>query len=125
VTAVYNDGPIRFIPDMPLDSRLIALLNEGMVLDITLEDLPFRIYVARRAADVQQVAELVPAERFQEPGEIHVAAIHDGDDADEQVRDVLFNLNPGDSLVFLCTGRQAYADTLAAFGQTPQPEAHS
>ncbi|HEX7387091.1 MAG TPA: hypothetical protein VF285_07435 [Castellaniella sp.] len=110
---------------MPLDSRLIALLDQGMVLDITLETLPFRVYVAQRNADVQQVAELVPAEQFEGPGEVHVAAIDAGDDAEEQVQDVLFNLNPGDSLVFLCTSPQAYTDTLAAFGQQPQPEAHS
>jgi len=125
VAAVYNDGSTRFITPMPLDSRLIALLDQGMVLDITIENLPFRVYVAQREADVQQVADLVPAEQFQGAGEVHVAAISDEDDADEQVRDVLFNLNPGDSLVFLCTGAQAYANTLAAFGQTPQPEAHS
>lgn len=110
---------------MPLDSRLIALLDRGMVLDITLEDLPFRVYVAQREADVQQVADLVPAEQFQGPGEVHVAAIHDGDDADQQIQDVLFNLNPGDALVFLCTEPRAYADALAVFGQAPQPEAHS
>lgn len=110
---------------MPLDSRLIALLDRGMVLDTTIEDLPFRVYVAQRDADVQQVADLVPAEQFQGPGEVHVAAIHDGDDAAQQVQDVLFNLSPGDALVFLCTGQQAYTETLAVFGQTPQAEAHS
>lgn len=96
-----------------------------MVLEITLENLPFRVYVAQRDADVQQVADLVPAEQFQGPGEVHVAAITDADDAEEQVQDVLFNLNPDDALVFLCTSAKAYAGTLAAFGQEPHPEAHS
>ncbi|CAM5200981.1 putative protein OS=Castellaniella defragrans OX=75697 GN=HNR28_001677 PE=4 SV=1 [Castellaniella defragrans] len=81
--------------------------------------------MAQREADVQQVADLVPAEQFQGTGEVHVAAIANEDDADEQVQDVLFNLNPGDSLVFLCTGVQAYANTLAVFGRNPQPEANS
>lgn len=110
---------------MPLDSRLIALLDQGMVLDVTLEGLPFRVYVAQRDADVEQVAGLVPDEQFQGPGEVHVAAITPQDDASDQVQDVLFNLNPGDALVFLCTSREAYADTLAEFGQSPQPEGHS
>lgn len=109
---------------MPLDSRLIAVLDHGMVLDITLDDLPFRVYVAQRDADVQQVADLVPAEQFEGPGQVHVAAIHEEEDADEQVQDVLFNLSPDDSVVFLCTSEQAYGDTLAVFGQSPQPEAH-
>jgi hypothetical protein len=122
---VYNVALNKPASAMPLDSRLIALLDRGMVLDITLENLPFRVYVAQRDADVQQVADLVPAEQFQGEGEVHVAAIHNGDDASQHIQDVLFNLNPGDALVFLCTGEQAYVDTLAAFGQTPQPEAHS
>ena len=108
---------------MPLDSRLITRLDQGMVLDITLEDLPFRVYVAQRPADVEQVADLVPAEQFQGDGDVHVAAIHDGDDASEHIQDVLFNLNPGDAIVFLCTGPQAYADTLAELGQAPGPDA--
>ena len=102
---------------MPLDSRLIARLDRGLVLNITLEDLPFRVYVAQRDADVEQVAELVPAEQFQGDGHVHVAAIHDDDDASEQIQDVLFNLNPGDAIVFLCTGPLAYADALAELGQ--------
>lgn len=102
---------------MPLDSRLIAHLDRGLVLDITLEDLPFRVYVAQRSADIEQVADLVPPEQFQGDGDVHVAAIHDGDDASEQIQDVLFNLNPGDAIVFLCTGLQAYTETLAELGQ--------
>lgn len=104
---------------MPLDSQLFAPLDQGMVLDISLEGLPFRVYIAQREADVEQVATLVPAECFQREGNVHVAAIHDDDDAPGQIQDVLFNLGPGDTLVFLCTGRQAYIDTLAEFGQTP------
>jgi hypothetical protein len=125
LSGVYNVALNKSTNLMPLDSRLIALLDQGMVLDITIEDLPFRVYVAQRDADVQQVADLVPAEQFQGPGEVHVAAIRDGDDAAQQVQDVLFNLNPSDALVFLCTGQRAYTETLAVFGQTPQPEAHS
>jgi hypothetical protein len=102
---------------MPLDSRLISHLDRGLILDITLEDLPFRVYVAQREADIEQVADLVPPEQFQGDGDIHVAAIHEGDDASEQIQDVLFNLNPGDAIVFLCTSPLAYAEALAELGQ--------
>ena len=102
---------------MPLDSQLITHLDRGLVLDITLEDLPFRVYVAQRSADVEEVASLVPAEQFQGEGDVHVAAIYDGDDASAQIQDVLFNLNPGDAIVFLCTGPLAYAEALAELGQ--------
>ena len=106
---------------MPLDSRLVDRLDQGYVLDITLEDLDFRVYVALRDADVEHVAGLVPPERFQRDGDVHVAAIDDDDDASEQIQDVLFNLNPGDTIVFLCTGPDAYRDALAELGVTHPP----
>lgn len=102
---------------MPLDSRLVRSLDQGYEFDITLEDLDFRVYIALREADINQVASLVPPERFEQDGDVHVVAIHDTDDAAEQIQDVLFNLNPGDTIVFLCTGERAYANTLAEFKQ--------
>lgn len=103
---------------MPLDSRLVSLVDQGHILDITLENLDFRVYVALRDANVEEVAGLVPPERF-ELGEVHVMAIGGEDDAPAQVQDALFNLNPGDTLVFLCTDEQGYGNTLAEFGQAP------
>src|SRR3546814_3367486 len=71
---------------MPLNSRLVSLVDQGHILDITLEDLDFRVYIALRDADVEEVAKLVPAERF-EQGEVHVMAINDQDDAPAQIQD--------------------------------------
>lgn len=102
---------------MPLESRFISRLDGGLVLDITLEDLPFRVYVAQREADVEQVVDLVPPEQFETGGHIHVAAIHDEDDAATQIQEVLFNLDPDDAIVLLCTGPLAYAQVLAELGQ--------
>uniref|UniRef100_UPI00333F04BD hypothetical protein n=1 Tax=Castellaniella defragrans TaxID=75697 RepID=UPI00333F04BD len=113
---------------MPLDSRLVDRLDQGYVLDITLEDLDFRVYVALRDADVEHVAALVPPERFEQDGDVHVAAIDDGDDASERIQDVLFNLNPGDAIVFLCTGPGAYRETLAELGMAsllPDPSSNT
>lgn len=104
---------------MPLDSRLVCSFDQGYELDILLEDLAFRVYIALREADIDQVASLVPPERFEQGGDVHVVAIHDADDASEQIQDVLFNLNPGDAIVFLCTGELAYANALAEFNQCP------
>lgn len=102
---------------MPLDSHLVSLVDQGHILDISLEDLDFRVYVALREPDVEEVAKLVPAERF-EQGEVHVMAINAQDDAPAQIQDALFNLNPGDTLVFLCTDAPAYENALAEFGRS-------
>lgn len=104
---------------MPLDSRLVRSLNQGYELEFSLEGLDFSVYIALRDANIEQVAGLVPPERFEQDGDVHVVAIHDMDDASEQIQDVLFNLNPGDTIVFLCTGAQAYENTLAEFNWQP------
>ncbi|MFA7438745.1 hypothetical protein [Castellaniella sp.] len=108
---------------MPLDSQLIRRLDpDGQVLDIRLEGHVFRVYVAQRPADVEQVAQLVPAEQFQGDGDVHVAALHTDDDMATQIGDVLFNLNPGDAIVLLCTSQSAYQAALAELGQdAPAP----
>ncbi|MFA5664172.1 hypothetical protein [Castellaniella sp.] len=112
---------------MPLDSQLIrCLAHDAQVLDIHLEGHVFRAYVAQRPADVEQVAALVPAEQFQSAGDVHVAALHTGDDMATQIGDVLFNLNPGDAIVLLCTSLAAYQSALVELGQdtpvSPRPQ---
>ncbi len=102
---------------MPLDSQLVERFDQGLAFDINLENLIFRVYVAQRPADVQEAANIVPAELFASAGNVHVAAIHDTDDAAVEIQNVLFNLDPGDTLVFLCSGPLSYAATLAEFGQ--------
>lgn len=103
---------------MPLDSQLIRrLVPDGLVLDILLEGHTFRVYVAQRPADVEQVSSIVPAEQFQAEGDVHVAALHTDTDMAAQIGDVLFNLNPGDAIVLLCTTLPAYQAAVAELGQ--------
>lgn len=104
---------------MSLPGRLISHLDQAQLIEITLEGFKFEIYVALRDANIEHVTKLVPAEKFENSGNVHVAAIHDDQDAANEISDMLFNLNPGDTIVFLCTGKQAYADVLTEFEQTP------
>lgn len=104
---------------MSQSSRLIAHLDQAQLIQITIEGLNFDIYIALRDADVEHVAKLVPTEKFQNNANVHVAAIYDNQDIATEINDILFNLNPGDTIVFLCTSQQAYIDVLAEFEQKP------
>ena len=102
---------------MDATSRIAGTLDNGVVLEVSIEDLRFTAYTVISEPDVNVVADFVPQEQFEADGDLHVAAVGRAEDADEQVGDVAFNMNPGDAAVFLCADAAAYQATLAALGQ--------
>lgn len=97
-------------------SHIVETLEHGLVLDVTIEDLQFRAYVVLSEPDIDRVADFVPKEQFEQDGDVHVAAIYQADEAQEQIQDITFNMNPGDAAVFLCVNPQAYLDALEELG---------
>lgn len=98
-------------------SQINGTLENGMVLDVTIEDLQFTAYVVVSEPDINLVADFVPKEQFEQDGDVHVAAICGDDNAREQVQDIVFNMNIGDAAVFLCEDSQSYTDILHELGQ--------
>ncbi len=97
-------------------SQISGTLENGMVLAVTIEDLHFTAYVVVSEPDINLVADFVPKEQFEQDGDVHVAAICKDDNAHEQIQDIVFNMNLGDAVVFLCEDRQAYTDILHELG---------
>ncbi|MCQ9616259.1 hypothetical protein L1889_05710 [Paenalcaligenes niemegkensis] len=87
---------------MTTRSQLIEIVENGAVLDINIEEHTVRAYVVISAPDVDAVADIVPEERFEHAGDIHVMAVAHPDDAAAIVGDALFNVSPDDTVVFLC-----------------------
>ncbi len=100
-------------------SQIAAPLEQGLALDVTIEDLQFRAYVVVSAPDIGLVADIVPAEQFELDGDVHVTAVSHPDEARTQCEDLAFNMNPGDAAVFLCGNQQAYERTLEELGLRP------
>lgn len=100
-------------------SRIIETLDQGVLLDVTIEELTCSAYVVISPPDIERVAQFVPASRFEEEGDVHVTAVDSADDARQQVEDLAFNMNIGDAAVFLCRDTAAYEATLDELGQNP------
>ncbi|TAL86118.1 MAG: hypothetical protein EPN46_02720 [Candidimonas sp.] len=98
-------------------SQIIGTLEQGVVLDVAMEELQFKAYVVISEPDVNRVADFVPREQFETSGDLHVAAVSDAHDAREQVEEITFNMNLNDGAVFLCQDQAAYAATLEELGQ--------
>ena len=98
-------------------STLVDTLEHGVVLDVVIEDLQFRAYVVVSEPDINLVADFVPAEQFEQDGDVHVTAISHPDESRDQIQDMAFNMNLGDAAVFLCGNGQVYQHTLEELGQ--------
>ncbi|MEO6985274.1 MAG: hypothetical protein ABI155_08005 [Paralcaligenes sp.] len=102
---------------MTPSSHIVGTLAQGVVLDVTMEELQFKAYVVISDPDVNRVADFVPHEQFENGGDLHVAAVAQADDAHKQVEDITFNMNLNDGAVFLCQDQAAYTATLEELGQ--------
>lgn len=102
---------------MHTHSHVISVLDQGLVLDVVLEELSFTAYVVVSEPDLDRIAEFVPQENYDRHGSLHVAAIDTAQDAHEQVTDLAFNMMPGDAAVFLCGTESAYLAALRELGQ--------
>lgn len=100
-------------------SRIIQALEQGVLLDVTIEELTCTAYVVVSPPDLERVAQIVPAARFEQDGDVHVTAVDSAEQARQQVEDLAFNMNIGDSAVFLCQDTAAYEATLDELGQSP------
>lgn|SRR5690554_1565852 len=98
-------------------SHVISVLDQGLVLDVTRDELDFTAYVVVSEPDLNRVADIVPQDHYDRHGSLHVAAIDATDDAHTQITDITFNMNPGDAAVFLCRDEATYIAALEELGQ--------
>ena len=79
---------------MTTHSQLIEIIENGAVIDIYIDEHTVRAYVVVSAPNVDAVADIVPEERFEQRGDIHVMAVAQADDANSTVNDALFQRKP-------------------------------
>ncbi len=103
---------------MIIQSQITENLEQGFVLDVTIEELTFKVYAVVSEPDIERVADFVPAEQFEQPGDVHVTSIALPEEADQQFEDLAFNMNIGDTLVFLCQDEACLEAVLLTLGQS-------
>ncbi|MBY6345083.1 hypothetical protein E5C31_03800 [Providencia rettgeri] len=104
---------------MQIQSQIIEQTDSAYVLEITLEEEhKVWAYLAISEPDLDAVAQIVPPEQFEAGGDVHVMAIAQAEDAPREVEEVLFSMNPNDTVVFLCADEASVTAVLNEFGQT-------
>ncbi|MBF22580.1 hypothetical protein [Neopusillimonas maritima] len=102
---------------MKAQSTILATLPQGLILQVEMGELSFKAYVAVSEPSIEKMAELVSEEEYVQANDWHVTAVETEAQAEQQVEDLAFNMNPGDAAVFLCVDESACLATLAALGQ--------
>ncbi|MEI2416145.1 hypothetical protein V8Z80_08160 [Orrella sp. JC864] len=101
---------------MDIVSTKTADAPGGLALQCRAEGHEISVYVVISAADLNAVAEVVPAEQFESDAQIHAAAVTSVEQAYDEVGEVLENMDPGDVAVFLCSDHEAYDAALDVLG---------
>lgn len=101
---------------MSITSKLLSHFPAGIVLDVVADDLPVRAYVAISAPDIEAVTAFVPPEQFSNDANLHVAAVGSPAEAAELVEDILFNMEAGDAVAFLCADQPSWLATVQQLG---------
>lgn len=97
-------------------NHLIATLPDGAVLQVYLDGCPIQAYIVVSEPNIDRVADIVPQERFDEDGDIHVMAVAQPQDASAMIDDVSQNLTANDTIVFLCFDVATKNEVLKQFG---------
>lgn len=100
----------------PTTNHLIATLDDGAVLNVYLDNCLVQVYIVVSEPNIDHVADIVPQERFDADGDIHVMAVGQPQDASAMIDDVSQNLNEGDTVVFLCIDSDTKNEVLKQFG---------
>ncbi|CAM4393754.1 hypothetical protein [Kerstersia similis] len=87
---------------MSVLSKQTGTCQRGVILETSRSGVSFRIYVVIGEADLDAVTEILPAQVFEESGEVHVCGMDTPEQAPEQLPEILDNMNDGDVAVIFC-----------------------
>jgi len=104
---------------MNIVSRLSRRFDTGLLLELDAEGMPMRAYVAISPPDPEAVTAFIPTEEFENDIRLHVAAVTVPGEAVSLVEDVLFNMDPDDTVAFLCANAECWWATLEELGYVP------
>jgi hypothetical protein len=102
--------------DLKIESKVLQTVEQGLLLQLSIEDLSVQAYVVIAPADLSLVEKLIPLSVFESDSQVHVGSITDEGDHVDQVLQIIENMEPDDVAVYLCEGTVAYAQALSVLG---------
>ncbi len=92
-----------------IQTSLLRPLHQGVQISAEVNGLVLDIYLVVAAVDFDQIPAIVPAERFEQEGQIHIASLGLEDEpVEDEMESILANMDSGDTVLFFCADTQAY-----------------
>lgn len=99
-----------------LNQQLSLELENGLVLNVSMQELKFTAYLVIGAMDLEQVGDIVPYDEYIKYNNLHVASIDHPQDTAQQLEDVSFNMDMNDGLVLFCADQASYFEAMQQLG---------
>ena len=100
--------------------ELISMIRDdapgGVVLTTTLDCEPVTVFVVVAPPELELLPDIVGEQAFSPDSQVHANAVAAGDDVEDKLLEVLENMNPGDTAVFLCEAEAVRDAVLDALG---------
>ena len=87
---------------MELISMIRGDAPGGVVLTTTLDGEQVTVYAVVAPPELELLPDIVGREAFDPDTQVHANAVATGDDVEDKLLEVLENMNPADTAVFLC-----------------------
>ncbi len=96
-----------------IQTSLVRALHQGVQITAEVNDLMLDIYLVVAAVDFDQIPEIVPQDRFEQDGQIHIASLGLEDEpVEDEMEAILANMDSGDTVLFFCANSDAYHQAL-------------
>lgn len=99
-----------------LNQELSNNLDNGIVLDVTMQDLQFTAYVLIAETNLELVSKIVPYDEYIKYDNLHVGDLSNSKETKKQLDDISFNMDFGDGLVLFCDNQETYKQALIELG---------
>lgn len=106
-----------------IQTSLVRALHQGVQITAEVNGLVLDIYLIVAAVDFDQIPEIVPQDRFEQEGQIHIASLGLEDEpVEDEMESILANMDSEDTVLFFCANSDAYHQALDFIGYTGDRE---
>lgn len=92
-----------------IETSPVRAIHNGIQVLTQVNGLALDIYLLVADVDFDRIPEIVPPERFEQDGQIHIASLGLEDEPiEDEMESILANMDSGDTVLFFCADIEAY-----------------
>lgn len=90
--------------DPGIHTSLVRAIQNGVQVTTLVNELELDIYLIVAQVDFDRIPAIVPSDRFEQEGQIHIATLGLEDErVEDEMESILANMDSGDTVLFFCS----------------------